>query len=94
MAVSLGVADTVQPVLESGSRILVEKRVLNQITTSLRLTEGVEAPVEEGQKLGELVVSAGDVQLQTIPLVAHQAVARITVPGLFLRLVRTLFLAG
>ena len=94
VAVSLGVADTVQPVLETGSRILVEKRVLNQITTSLRLTEGVEAPVEEGQKLGELVVSAGDVQLQTIPLVAHQAVARITVPGLFLRLVRTLFLAG
>ena len=94
VAVSLGVADTVQPVLETGSRILVEKRVLNQITTSLRLTDGVEAPVEEGQKLGELVVSAGDVQLQTIPLVAHQAVARITVPGLFLRLVRTLFLAG
>ena len=94
VAVSLGVADTVQPVLETGSRILVEKRVLNQITTSLRLTDGVEAPVEEGQKLGELVVSAGDVQLRTIPLVAHQAVARITVPGLFLRLVRNLFLAG
>ena len=94
VAVSLGVTDTVQPVLASGSRILVEKRVLNQITTSLRLTDGAEAPVEEGQKLGELVVSAGDVQLQTIPLVAHQAVARITVPGLFLRLVRNLFLAG
>ena len=94
VAVSLGVADTVQPVLETGSRILVEKRVLNQITTSLRLTDGVEAPVEEGQKLGELTVSAGGTQLQTIPLVAHQAVARITVPGLFLRLVRTLFLAG
>ena len=92
--VRLGEVEQVQPVLETGSRILVEKRVLNQITTSLRLTDGVEAPVEEGQKLGELVVSAGDVQLRTIPLVAHQAVARITVPGLFLRLVRNLFLAG
>ena len=94
VAVSLGVTGTVQPVLENGSRILVEKRMLNQISTSLRLTEGVEAPVEEGQKLGELVVSAGGAQLQTIPLVAHQAVERITVPGLFLRLVRNLFLAG
>lgn len=94
VAVSLGVTDSVQPVLENGSRILVEKALLNQITTELRLTEGVEAPVEQGQKLGELVVSAGDTQLQTIPLVAHQAVERITVPGLFLRLVRTLFLAG
>ena len=45
VAVSLGVTDTVQPVLETGSRILVEKRMLNQITTSLQLTEGVEAPV-------------------------------------------------
>ena len=94
VSVSLGVTDTVQPVLENGSRILVEKALLNQITTELRLTEEVEAPVEQGQKLGELVVSAGDTQLQTIPLVAHQAVARITVPGLFLRLVRNLFLAG
>lgn len=94
VSVSLGVTDTVQPVLESGSRILVEKSQLNQITTSLQLSEDVEAPVEQGQKLGELTVSAGDTQLQTIPLVAHQAVARITVPGLFLRLVRNLFLAG
>ena len=94
VSVSLGVTDTVQPVLENGSRILVEKALLNQITTELRLTEEVDAPVEQGQKLGELVVSAGDTQLQTIPLVAHQAVARITVPGLFLRLVRNLFLAG
>ncbi len=94
VAVSLGVTDTVQPVLANGSRILVEKSQLNQITTSLQLSEDVEAPVEQGQKLGELTVSAGDTRLCTIPLVADQAVARITVPGLFLRLVRNLFLAG
>ena len=94
VAVSLGVTDTVQPVLESGSRILVEKSQLNQITTSLQLSEDVEAPVEQGQKLGELTVSAGDTKLCTIPLVADQAVDRVTVPGLFLRLVRNLFLAG
>ena len=50
--------------------------------------------MEQGQKLGELTVSAGDTRLCTIPLVADQAVARITVPGLFLRMVRNLFLAG
>ena len=94
VSVSLGVADTVQPVLENGSRILVEKSQLNQISTSLQLSDGVEAPVEPGQKLGELIVSAGDAPLQRIPLVADQAVARITVPGLFLRLMKTLFLAG
>ena len=54
--VLLGEADTVQPVLAQSSRILVEKARLNEITTELRLCQDVEAPVEEGQKLGEMTV--------------------------------------
>ena len=94
VAVSLGTSETVQPVLGESSRILVEKARLDQVSTDLRLTDAVEAPVEAGQKLGELVVTAGGETLRTIPLVAHEGVDRITVPGLFFRLIRTLFLSG
>ena len=94
VAVSLGTSETVQPVLGGSSRILVEKARLDQVSTDLRLTDAVEAPVEAGQKLGELVVTAGGETLRTIPLVAHEGVDRITVPGLFFRLIRTLFLSG
>lgn len=92
--VLLGEADTVQPVLAQSSRILVEKARLNEITTELRLCEDVEAPVEEGQKLGEMAVYVGDEVRQTIPIVADRAVARLTLPGIFSRFLKTLFMAG
>ena len=92
--VLLGEADTVQPVLAHSSRILVEKARLNEITTELRLCQDVEAPVEEGQKLGEMAVYGGDEVQQTIPIVADRAVARLTLPGIFSRFLKTLFMAG
>ena len=92
--VALGVVDQVQPVLGESSRILVDTSQINEVTTAVRLTEGVEAPVEAGQKLGELVVSVAGEERQTIPLVAAQAVERITLPGIFLRLLEQLFMAG
>ena len=76
------------------SRILVEKARLNEITTELRLCQDVEAPVEEGQKLGEMAVYVGDEVQQTIPIVADRAVARLTLPGIFSRFLKTLFMAG
>ena len=92
--VLLGEADTVQPVLAQSSRILMEKARLNEITTELRLCEDVEAPVEEGQKLGEMAVYVGGEAQQTIPIVADRAVARLTLPGIFSRFLKTLFMAG
>ena len=92
--VSLGTLDQVQPILGQGSRILVDRNELNEVTTELRLTDNVEAPVEQGQKLGEMVVSVGGQERQVIPLVADQAVERLTLPGIFVKFVKQLFMAG
>lgn len=92
--VSLGTLDQVQPILGQGSRILVDRNELNEVTTELRLTDNVEAPVEQGQKLGERVVSVGGQERQVIPLVADQAVERLTLPGIFAKFVKQLFMAG
>ena len=89
----LGEQDTVQPVLAQSSRILVDKAQLNNVTSELRLCENVEAPVEQGQKLGEMVISVGGQEQQTIPIVADRAVARLTLPGIFSRFLKTLFMA-
>lgn len=91
--VLLGESDTVQPVLSTSSRILVEKSMVDQVTTQLELCQDVEAPVEAGQKLGQMTVWVGDQQLQAIPIVADSAVDRLTVPGIFARLLKTLFMA-
>lgn len=90
----LGEREQVQPVLAQSSRILVDKSQVNAVTTQVSLCEDVEAPVEAGQKLGEMAVSIGGEPLQTIPIVAGEAVERITIPGIFSRLLRNLFMAG
>lgn len=92
--VLLGEADCVQPVLSQSSRILVDKAQLNSVTSQINLCENVEAPVEAGQKLGEMVVTVDGQVLQTIPIVAERAVDRLTVPGIFLRFLGRLFMAG
>ena len=92
--VLLGEEDCVQPVLSQSSRILVDKAQLNSVTSQINLCENVEAPVEAGQKLGEMVVTVDGQVLQTIPIVAERAVDRLTVPGIFLRFLDRLFMAG
>lgn len=91
--VLLGEQQQVQPVLSQSSRILVDKTQINAVTTELRLCEDVEAPVEVGQTLGEMIIRVGDAEQQSIPIVAESAVERITVPGIFLRFLGKLFMA-
>lgn len=92
--VSLGESPVVQPVLQGAGRILVDKADLNKVTTSVQLTDKVEAPVEAGQKLGSMTVCLDGVEQQVIPIVADQAVARLTLGGVLNRFLGKLFLAG
>lgn len=90
--VLLGEKEQVQPVLEGGGRILVEKAQVNEVETRIDLCADVEAPVEQGQKLGEMTVTvAGEVR-QTIPIVAAQSVARLTIPGILKNLLGHFFM--
>ena len=64
-----------------------------RVKVRIVLPDTVEAPVEQGQKLGEMVISVGGQEQQTIPIVADRAVARLTLPGIFSRFLKTLFMA-
>ena len=90
--VLMGVEETVQPVLERSSRILVEKSVLDKVTTELNLAEDVEAPVEAGQKLGSMVVRVDGVEQEVIPIVADRSVDRLSIGGIFSRFLELLFM--
>ena len=92
--VRLGAEDAVQPVLPSGSTLLVEKTKTGQLTQSVELPAEVEAPVAAGQALGTLTVRAGDEVLLELPLQAEQAVEKLSWGGMLTRLLRCAFLAG
>ena len=92
MDVIMGVEETLQPVLERSSRILVEKASMDKVTTELILAEDVEAPVEAGQKVGSMVVRVDGVEWERIPIVSETAVDRLSVGGIFSRLLELLFM--
>ena len=91
--VLLGEKETVQPVLAQGGRLLVERSQVNEVETTVALVPDVEAPVEQGQKLGELTVKVGGEVKTTIPIVAGEEVPRLTIPGIFKNLLERWMMA-
>lgn len=76
--VLLGQKTEVQPVLQSNGKILVEKTEMKNLTKTVSLSEDVQAPVEKGQKLGELTVSSGDKVLARVAIVAGESIAKLS----------------
>ena len=91
--VVLGEQSQVQPVLSASGRVLIDKAEINNVTTEITLTDSVQAPVEPGQKLGEMIVRVGGEQQQVIPIVADQGVERLTLPGIFVKFFKGLCMA-
>jgi len=90
--VLLGRQEQVQPRLAQSCRILLEKQQAAQLSTRLSLCENVQAPVEEGQVLGQLEVYVGEQLRQAIPIVAAQGCERLNTGDMFLRLLRCLLM--
>ena len=86
VAVKLGTADAVPAILPQSDPLLVKKADLPRITARVELTPEAEAPVEAGQKLGELTVVCDDAVLAVLPLAAECGVAKLTWTDLFARL--------
>ena len=91
--VLLGETGQVQPQLERACRLLVRRGEAGQVRTQLTLPENVEAPVSEGQILGQLEVYVGEELREKVPIVSAQAVERLTAPGIFTRMLRELLMA-
>ena len=92
--VLLGTAAQVQPQPERDCRLLVRKGEETQVNTRLSMAQDVEAPVEQGQILGQLEVYVGDELRDTIPILASQPVDRLSIPGIFSRMLSRLLMAG
>ena len=89
------VVDAVQPVLQEGNHtLLLERSRMSALTQQMELAEAVDAPVQQGQELGALIVSDGETEVARFPLVAETAVERLTWWDLTLRLLQQAYLAG
>ena len=92
VAVLLGEQEFVQPVSARECTLLLEKSKAGSVTTEVQLCESVEAPVESGQKLGQLVIKVDGEQMDAIDLIAANPVERLSVGDIFKRFLSALFL--
>lgn len=91
--VTLGAAATVQPELQEAAPLLVDRAALANVRRQVTLVERVEAPVEAGQVLGTLRIEAGERVLAQIPIVAAEAVEKVSWWEMTVRLLRALCMA-
>lgn len=86
--------DSVQPVVSGDGYVLLPRSDALGLQRSVELPDSVTAPVPEGGKLGEIVLSSGSQQLARVPLTASCGVERLSAPGVMLRLINLLFCAS
>ena len=91
--VTLGVADAVRAVPGEEAELLIDKGQRDQVTTEVVLEEKVNAPVSKGQRLGTMTIKAGEQVLMQVPMVAQDAVPRLTWWDLFVQILQKLAMA-
>ena len=76
--VKLGKVQKIGAIPGETPQFLIDKSQRGSVTTELALDSAVTAPVSAGQKLGTLTVRVGEQVLAQIPMVAQDAVERLT----------------
>ena len=89
--VELGETDSVQPEYSGAKTMLLKKDQLGDVQYEFSLPQSVPAPVEKGQKLGELIVRSDGEELARVPLLASDAVTKLTVSKMYGRALSRLF---
>ncbi len=91
--VKLGQSTVVRAVPSRGVQLLIDRSQRDSVTTETVLDSPVTAPVSRGQRLGMLTVKAGEQVLEQIPLVAENAVTKLTWWQMFGKVLKKLAMA-
>lgn len=83
VTVEKGTLQSVNVSFNQTSGSLIPKGQITNITTTVALPESVMAPVNKGDKLGEVVFKLGDETLDTIDLIATNSVSKISFGNVF-----------
>ncbi|MCB6364839.1 D-alanyl-D-alanine carboxypeptidase [Intestinibacillus massiliensis] len=92
LPVTLGKAETVPLTADGADSVLIEKEKAGGLTTQVNLPETLDAPVQKGQKVGEVQVLSGSDVLLTVPVTAAEAVDAMGVGDLFRSFLRVVLM--
>ena len=91
LKVDMGQVQYIQPVFEGSDKILIEKNKAQSLSYQVVMDESVQAPVEAGQVLGKVVVSAEGSVIYEANIVAEEAVERLTPIQIYANLLSYIF---
>lgn len=81
-----GVSESTIPVADEIRPILLRKGQEKQVTCTTEMAADLEAPVYEGQVIGQIVVTLDGKTIAEYPIRASEAVARLGFGGAFWKL--------
>ena len=85
-----GVSEITIPVADEIQPILLRKGQEKQVTCTTELAEDLEAPVYEGQVIGQILVMLDGEKIAEYPIRASEGVARLGFGGAFWKLLAAL----
>ncbi len=81
--INKGTVSSIDVIYENNSGALIKKGEKNNVTTKVVLDEKISAPIEKGQKLGEIHYLLNDDVIATTNLVSKQEVKKLTLVNMF-----------
>lgn len=87
--VNKGVDRTVKLITSTDFGMLVQKGKQGTIDKKIEVADNISAPVEKGQKVGEVKFVSNGEELGKVDIVTADAVDKLTVDKVFIRLVKT-----
>jgi D-alanyl-D-alanine carboxypeptidase (penicillin-binding protein 5/6) len=85
-----GETSSVKPYIKNGTKLLLKKGESEKLEQVVTLSENVEAPVTENQKLGSVKFILNGKTLSEIPLLASEEVKKLTFYTSFKRIMNFL----
>ena len=92
--VKLGVSKSANAVPGQESKLLIDKSQRASVTTEVTLEGSVTAPISKGQRLGTLRIKAGEQVLAEVPMVAQDAVPRLSYGEIVIRVLKQIAMAS
>jgi len=91
IAVTKGTSNSIDVIFEADAGSLIPKGQSANITTSVILKDSINAPINKGDKLGEVVLSLGDETLASVNLVASNTVKKLSFGNMLAHVVENWF---
>ena len=92
--VRLGTQRLFTPILQGAAPVLVSKGELAQVEKRVTMEPELTAPIEKGQQLGTLTITAGERVLTEIPIVSPVSIPKLTLWQLTGQILRRLCMAS